>query len=252
MKTILVTSVIILILFSCSHNKDFIEKNCEALKAQGIIDSFPYPVRPGSQEWKDLSSSDEMVEAVTVPESELKRMCTHGLVYTCVYCPLFYDLMVCNFIRDCFVGMTEHINSFGELITRPDAGLELFNYYKTYFDTTKSNIIYTVEQLRIHCVETFFAQREFLTKLDEQELKSVLIDAYGKLKYKQRNNISTMSIASCNYLIVNILYYNLEYEPIIELIDRNNMEPFLTNQMWFENQPVDSIGYLAERYILDH
>jgi hypothetical protein len=61
-----------------------------------------------------------------------------------------------------------------------------------------------------------------------------------------------MSIASSNYLIVNILYYNLEYEPIMDLIDRNNMEPFLNNQMWFENQPVDSIGYWAKKYILDH
>jgi hypothetical protein len=252
MKTAFVTTVIILIFFSCSHEKDFILKDCEALKAQGIIDSFPYPVRPGSGEWKDLSSSAEMVEAVTVPEGELKRMCTNGLVYTCVYCPLFYDLMVCNFIHDCFIGLTEQINSFGELITRPDAGPELFDYYKTYFDTTKSNIIYTDAQIRIHCVETFFAQQEFLTKLDETELLSVLTDAYGKLKFKQRNNVSLMSIASSNYLIVNILYYNLEYEPIMDLIDRNNMEPFLNNQMWFENQPVDSIGYWAKKYILDH
>lgn len=252
MKTTLVTSILIITFFSCSHNKDIIPKDCEELKAQGIIDSFPYPFKPGSAEWKSLKSHSEMVAAVTVPESELQSMCTQGLVYTCIYCPLFIDLFVCNHIRDCFLGLTENVNSFGELITRSDAGIELFNYYKTSFDTTKSSTKYSEAQFKIYKIETFFTQQEFLTTLNEQELKVVLADVYSKLKYKQKNNVTGMSLNSSNYLLSNILYHNLQYEPLIELINRNDMGWFLNDQMWLVNQPVDSIEYFTKKYLLEH
>jgi hypothetical protein len=252
MKTTLVTSVLIIIFFSCSRHKDIIPKDCEELKVQGIIDSFAYPFRPGSAEWKKLTSHTDMVAAVTVPKNELQSMCTQGLVYTCIYCPLFIDLFACNHIYDCFLGLTENINSFGELIIRSDAGSELFDYYKTLFDTTKSSTKYIDTQFKIYGIETFFAQQEFLTKLNEQELKAVVIDAYNKLKYKQKNNVSSMSIKSSNYLLANILYHNLIYEPMINLIDRNNMDLFLYDQMWLVNQPIDSIEYLTNKYILEH
>jgi hypothetical protein len=252
MKTTFVTVVLVIIFFSCSHNKEITPKNCEELKAQGIIDSFPYPFKPGSSEWQSLKSQSEMVAAVTVPENELQSMCTQGLVYTCVYCPLFIDLFACNHIRDCFLGLTENVNSFGELITRHDAGIELFNYYKTFFDTTKNSTKYTDAQFKIYGIETFFAQQEFLITLNGQELRAVLADAYSKLKYKQKNNVTGMSINSSNYLLSNILYHNLHYEPLIELIDRNDMGYFLYDQMWLVNQPIDSIQYFTEKYLLDH
>jgi hypothetical protein len=252
MKTSFFIVVLIIIFFSCSSHKEINPKNCEELKSQGLIDSFQYPFKPGSAEWGKLTSSTEMINAVTVPQNELQSMCTHGLVYTCIYCPLFIDLFVCNHIRDCFLGLTENVNSFGELITRSDAGIELFNYYENFFDTTKSSTKYFEAQFKIYGIETFFAQQEFLTTLNEQELKDVLIDAYSKLKYKQRNNVSRMFINSSNYLLSNILYHNLHYEPLIELIDRNDMSWFLYDQMWFVNQPIDSIEYFTERYIVDH
>lgn len=252
MKTTFFTVVLMIIFFSCTQHKELVPKDCGELKAQGIIDSFPYPFKPGSAEWKNLTSHTDMIKAVTVPESELKRMCTQGLVYTCIYCPLFIDLFVCNHIRDCFIALTENVNSFGELVTRSDAGIELFNYYKTFFDTTKSSTKYIEAQFKIYEIETFFAQQEFLITLNEQELENVLADAYSKLKYKQRSNVSRMSINSSNYLLSNILYHNLHYEPLIELIDRNDMGWFLNDQMWLVNQPIDSIEYFTEKYLLDH
>jgi hypothetical protein len=249
MKATFISVVLVIIFFSCSHNKEIISKDCEILKAQGIIDSFAYPFRPGSAEWKSLKSHSEMIAAVTVPESELKSMCTQGLVYTCVYCPLFIDLFACNHIRDCFMSLTDNVNSFGELITRNDAGIELFNYYKICFDTTKISTKYTDAQFKIYGIETFFAQQEFLTTLNEQELKTVLSDVYSKLKYKQENDVTTMSITSSRYLLCNILYHNLQYEPLIKLIDRNDMNWFLNSQMWLVNQPVDSIDYFAGKYL---
>jgi hypothetical protein len=251
MKTTFIS--LVLVIFSCScSNKEIIPKDCEKLKAQGVIDSFPYPIRPGSAEWKELKSHTEMVAAVTVPESELKTMCTQGLVYTCVYCPLFIDLLVCNHIRDCFLGLTKNINLFGELITRSDAGTELFTYYKTLFDTTKNSTRYIDVQYKIYSVETFFAQQEFLSKLTDQELNEVFTDAFSKLEYKQKYSLGWIYIHSSYYLLGNLLYYNLHYEPFINFIDRYDMEIFLYDQMSLSNQPVDSIKYYSEKYLQDN
>ena len=249
MKATIISVVFVIFIFSCSRNKEFLPKDCEELKAQGIIDSFPYPFRPGSAEWKSLKSHDEMIAAVTVPENELQDMCTQGLVYTCVYCPLFIDLFTCNHLRDCFLSLTENVNSFGELITRSDAGTELFNYYRTFFDTTKTTAKDIDVQFKIYGIETFFGQQEFLSKLNDQELRDLLSDVYGKLKYKQGNNVTGMSITSSRYLLANILYHNLQYEPLVKLIDINDMGWFINSQMWLVNQPVDSIDYFAGKYL---
>jgi len=251
MKSAIITVALLIIIFSCSHN-EIIPSDCEALKAQGIIDSFSYPFRPGSSEWKSLNSHTEMIAAVTVPEEELHSMCTQGLVYTCVYCPLFIDLFVCNHLRDCFLGLTGNVNSFGELITRSDAGSELFNYYRTYFDTTKSGSKALETQFKIYEFETFFGQHEFLITLNNYELNAVIREVYSKLKYKQRNNVTGMSINSSRYLLGNILYHNLKYEPLIDLIDRNDMIWFINDQMWLDDQPVDSIDYFTEKYLLEY
>jgi hypothetical protein len=114
---------ILIFCFSCNHHEEVAPKDCQALKNQGIIDSFPYPIRPGSSDWANLSNQDEKYEAVYVPENILQNMCTQGLVYTCVYCPLFINLTVFNTIRSGFVALSENINSFGELINRSDASI---------------------------------------------------------------------------------------------------------------------------------
>jgi len=246
---VLLLIVLVIMCFSCSHHKEVLPKDCEELKAQGIVDSFPYPIRPGSPEWENLSNQEEKYQAVNIPDNILQNMCTHGLVYTCVYCPLFWNLTAANDIRTGFLSLSDNINSFTELINRYDAGIELFEYYKTLLDTTLHNISLASLQIQIYHTEIFFAQQEFLVKLNTNELQDVLQEAYNKLFEKVNHNLYNECIKGSYYLMSNILYYNLAYEPLIEFIDRNDLFFFLNNFWSINEETSDSLKYYAELYI---
>jgi hypothetical protein len=240
---------VVLFCTSCNNHEEFIPKDCEALKIQGIIDSFPYPIRPGSSEWANLSNQDEKYDVVNVPEDILQNMCTHGLVYTCVYCPLFMNLTVFNHIRSGFTALCDNINSFAELIDRSDASFELFEYYKTLFDTTSHNILIISVQIQMYHTEIFFAQQEFIGKFDTNELQNILIYVYNKLLQKEEQNLQSMEIDGSYYLMSNILYHNLEYKPLIDFIERNYLTPFIDDCRLISGQSVDSVKYYSKKYI---
>ena len=250
--------ILVFLLFSigsCNKNGnsiDEIPKDCEELQALGIIDSFAYPIRPGTIEWESLENQDAKWDAVNVPDAILEDMCTHGLVYTCVNCPLFLLLTVYNNIYTGFVSLRDHINSFDELINRDDAGIELFNYYQTLFDTTWQSIGQIESQVQILHTEIFFAQQEYLGKLNVSEELDVLLEAYNILLDKETHQLDIDCINGSYYLTSNILYYNMEYEPLISFIDREELDDFLTDIKPISDENRDSLKYYTEQFILDN
>lgn len=253
--SLLILLLLVYCIGSCTKNGNNIEeisKDCEELKGLGIIDSFPYPIRPGTIEWENLENQDAKWDAVNVPSTILQEMCTHGLVYTCVYCPLFNLLTVYNDIQTGFVSLRDHINSFAELINRNDAGTELFNLYRTLFDTTWQSIKQVETQVQILHTEIFFAQQEYLGKLNEIERLDVLLEAYNILLGKEINQFDIDCINGSYYLICNILYHNLEYQPLISFIDGESLEEFLNNIRPISDETRDSLKYYTELFLLDY
>ena len=231
---------------------DEIPKDCEELQAFGIIDSFAYPIRPGTIEWESLENQDAKWDAVNVPDAILEDMCTHGLVYTCANCPLFFMLTVYNNIYTGFASLRDHINSFDELIRREDAGIELFNYYQTLFDTTWQSIGQIESQVQILHTEIFFAQQEYLGKLNVSEELDVLLGAYNILLDKETHQLDIDCINGSYYMISNILYYNVEYEPLISFVDREDLSAFLNDIKPISDENRDSLKYYTELFILDN
>jgi len=253
-RIVLHVCLLSLIYYSCSHENEVIPtpKDCEELKAQGIIDSFPYPIRPGSEAWLNLDNRTERLEALSVPADILEEMCTHGLVYTCMYYPLFItDLNACNSPRDCFLGLC-YVNSFDELTKREDAGIELFNYYKILTDTTLNNIKPIGYTIQIYSVELFFSQQEFISKLNRELSNEVLLTAYNNLLIKEKI-VREMTIYAANlFLTSNILYYNIKYQPLIDFIDNNNpLFIFYNPDLWNEDL-IDSLRFYTEEYVIEN
>jgi len=247
--------VLSLIYYSCSNDNEIIPtpKNCEELKAQGIIDSFPYPIRPGSDAWSNINTQTERYEAVSVPADILEEMCTHGLVYTCVYCPIFItQLTVFNCDRDGFLSLCNHINSFGELIKREDAGIELFDYYTFLTDTALNNITLFSCRFQIYSVEIFFSQQEFLSQFNSDLLNEVLLKAYDNLLIKEKLEIDRTYCAANLYLTTNILYYNIKYQPLIDFIDNNETLGILCKSGLWNEEVTDSLRYYTEEYFIEN
>lgn len=242
------------ICFSCSlhNNNESIElKKCDELKLQGIIDSFAYPVRPGSNEWKNLKNQAEKIKAVCVPANILEEMCTRGLVYTCAYCPMFItQLLAFSSIRSGFMSLCSNINSFDELTNREDAGIELFDYYIKLTDTNLNDIKPFEYQLQIYSIELFFSQQEFLSKFNKELLNEVLLKAYGNLLVKEKFNIDKWLYVSNLYLTANILYFNIKYQPLIDFIDNKPFDIFFNTNFWNEDI-IGPLRFHTEKYILE-
>jgi len=247
--------LLLVICACCSHDNNNIpiSKNCEELKAQGIIDSFPYPIRPGSEAWSNIDNQTERYEAVSVPTDILEEMCTHGLVYTCVYCPIFItQLNAFNCDRDGFLSLCSNINSFGELIKRENAGIELFDYYKKLTDTTLNNIIPVEYYMQIYSVEIFFAQQEFLSQFNHESLIEVYLKAYDNLLIKEKLGMSMTTYIANLYLTANILYYNIKYQPLIDFIDNNETLYIMCISNQWNEEVYDSLRCYTEEYVIEN
>ncbi len=256
MKNIVCILIILFVIsLSCIKKNNDTPKNCKELKSLGIIDSFSYPIRPGSAEWAELETMDQKYEAVNVPISILNNMCTHGLVYTCVYCPLFYNIIAFNSIHTGLAVLINKINSFEELINRIDANEELLDYYSSLFppdnDTVSTNFLKTETLMQMFFTELFFAQQEFLSKMSTNDLHTVLQEVYSKLSIKRKYNLTKEYLNGSYYLICNILYYNLQYVPIVDYINRNDLLFFVNDFYPLSNTSADSLDFHISTYLTE-
>jgi hypothetical protein len=248
-------SLILLTIISCKKNiSSHLQKDCEVMKQTGIIDSFSYPVRPGTVEWKKLKNNQEMLYAVNIPEYILHNMCTLGLVYTCVQCPLYWDILAWEDKDTGFKFMVDNINSFSELIQRDNAGKELFDYYRTLtpsdYDTTWNPIKQGDFMLQIYITEIYLSRQAFLGLLTDDELECVVKESYVKFQEKEENGLSERCKLGSFYLIGNILYYNINFKPFISFVENNSyIEYFLSDFRPVINNHLDSLKYYTELFL---
>jgi len=253
---LLIFSSFLVIILSCEKQENTSQKNCDEMKLMGVIDSFSYPILPGTPEWKKLKNTEEKRKAVNIPEEILQNMCTHGLVYSCVKCPSYREIWAFNYQQVGFDILVRDINSFAELCKREDAGREFFDYYRTLqpsdYDTTWTNIEKGDFVIHIYTTEFYLSRQVFLTQLTNSELEDIVSEVYLKYKEKEKYDLSKFCILGSFYLISNILYYNLEYKPFISFAKNNQrMQMFLSN---FVPSPItytdlDSLKFYTQSFL---
>jgi len=256
MKTI-TFFVIAVVLFSCNDSSESFQLTCEQKKQAGIIDSFSYPIQPGSTEWAQLSNWEEKRKAVSVPDEILKNMCTHGLVYTCVQCPLYFDIWAFNSKQNGFEMQVKGINSFAELNQRDDAGREFFDYYRSLkpsvFDKTWSTTKQGDFSAQIYITEIYLSRQAFLMKLPNAELVELVKEAHKKYFEKKEYGLGRLCETGSYFLISHILYHNFNYKPLVEYINRANLEnSFMMTFLPLNDQLTDSLSYHTERFLETH
>ncbi len=245
-----------IVIFSCQKQENTFQKRCAELKSMGIIDSFSYPVVPGTPEWRELENWEEMIDAVNIPEDTLHNMCTHGLVYSCAQCPMYRVIWAYEDKQDGFDVMVRDINSFAELCQRQDAAREFFDYYHTLqpadYDTTWTNIEKGDFMIHIYVTEVYLSRQVFLTQLTTNELENIVNHTYLKYQEKEKYDLSELCKLGSFFLIGNILYYNIEYQPFISFVENNQRMPvFLSN---FAPAPVtyadfDSLKFYTKSFL---
>lgn len=67
-----------------------------SLAAQKINTPYDFPIKPGTEEWKQLKSGEEMVRVCKIPDSILTSLTTEALAKTCLSYPLLNEVFYAN------------------------------------------------------------------------------------------------------------------------------------------------------------
>jgi len=89
---------------------------------------YDYPVKPGSDAWKNFKTHTEMVKACMIPDNILKNMTTDALTKTVMDYPLMIDMLALPTQYDGYQGIYCLFNGLQELASRKDAVISLNNY----------------------------------------------------------------------------------------------------------------------------
>ena len=81
-----------------------------SIMAQGNSSAYDYPVKPGTPEWKALTSHSQMQEVCQIPADVLENMPTKALVQTCLDYPLYGDMLAYDNTQEGFDQVTAGFN----------------------------------------------------------------------------------------------------------------------------------------------
>lgn len=168
---------------------------------QSINVPYDFPIKPGTEKWKEFKTGEEMVAACEIPINILQNMSTEALAETCLNYPLALDYSAFNDER---VGIKHIINNFNglqELSKRADGALELIKLYKKIpIDTRQVKISTQFKNnasiLHISYLELLLADNCFKDKLSTSEcveLQKIVQTKYEE-KLKDNNAYSLFSI----------------------------------------------------------
>jgi len=172
-------------------------------QAASANDTYDYPIKPGTEEWKAFQTHDDMLKACQIPEDILKNMSTKGLVETVLEYPLLGDMMAYSGIQQGFEAVASQFNGLPELLNRKDAGTELLAVYskmdpldieENWGDVQKGAYTFSIAN-----VEILLAQNEILDNLSEIQLEGLTVEA--RLKYRAKQQSATYGPTGEEYSI---------------------------------------------------
>lgn len=189
---ILCLSIFIL---SCSKEETTLiihECSCIVETAQ---DTYIYPIRPGSDEWDSITTSDGFADATQISFNDLNKMSTTGLIETCLENPNFFDLYLSETPQLFYNNFSHLFNVCKVLVKRDDAMEKLIERYSSMCVRCAENnyssysgkggeIMYAFDQ-----IELLMAQNDFLSKISRSnrlELAKKVLE-----KYEEKLNINT-------------------------------------------------------------
>lgn len=175
------------LLFECKEkDPDIVTSECNCF-IETAKDTYKYPIRPRSEEWKAFTSSEQMVEATQIPYSILESMSTIGVFESCVENPLNLNLFITLEPQRFYDSFKETFNVYKELIKRDDIATELIKRYSSMcsecdannysnFSGKGGNVEYSFAS-----IELLLAQEDILSKVSKEqcyELAQLALNAY--------------------------------------------------------------------------
>ncbi len=149
---------------------------------------YEFPVKPGTEEWKEFSSGKEMIDACQVPENVLQSMNTAALVQTCLNYPLIGHIYAYNDLQTGAKAVIAEFNGFKELLQRPDAGAEIMKLYGKMKPVDLKKEWSLLEKgefaFKFATIELLLAQQPVINNLSKEQKKALVAESLQKFKEK--------------------------------------------------------------------
>lgn len=167
---------------------------CILFLSLGIFgQTWDYPVKPGTEEWKKFQSNEEMVKACQIPESILQSLSTNELTDICLRYPLLYDVFAFNNTDEGLDKLFSDFNGIRELYKRKDASDNLIKRYiqkvnsfsllnEDYSELEKGDFIVSVDMLEL--ILSHYGLQNVERKEIAKKILSSLVEGYEtKFRY---------------------------------------------------------------------
>lgn len=231
--------IILLVIFLFSCEKQTVPtltyrdvKQCDSLEAQGIVNDYNYPIKPGSPQWGNFT--DEQKEMVLlIPADTLQVMCTHSLIETCFNYPLLWQIANYNLFADWWTKIMVSFNGIPELLQRPETNEKMLNHYLNFneypFSATANELEKYTIATRLTFMELFLAHENVVSSFSDEQL--IQLGDKAKLLWEIKNEQLPQDDAitptySC-YLLGRIMYYNGYGSFIIKCNTNQDLENFV-------------------------
>ena len=226
-----------------------------------VADKYVYPILPGTEEWKNLGSGEEIIKAHQIPDDTLGNISTLGLVRSFLDIPMLHS----NYHLSSDASPTgrmnkiyPYYNSAQEIINREDAGEALLIYYDAIaFDCLASQkeidgmnfddqVREAAKQMdfmvQIAAVEVFFAQPKILENFNHTDRQKVVVKLLDKSKQMEQMHIEGFRNYAALEVIANVMYLS-NYHPIVDYFGSGK------NYITLMSSDVDDIILFANQFI---
>lgn len=217
---------------------------------------YDFPIKPGTPEWKSLSSHAERLKVCQIPETIIKKMTTDDLLQTCLNYPFYGDMMAYNTFQQGIENVISDFNGLQEFLRRKDAGANMIECYQKMnpesFDEKWTLVEKGEYAAKMYYLEILMAQDVILTNLNKDKriiLLSISMQKYqSKLKYPEIYSI--LSLENIALLMGRILLKQ-NYEPFVLKISKNEkLNTFIKQGVLFDTKLINEIVYHTQQYLI--
>ena len=228
---------------------------CININSESEINTYTYPVQPGTDEWKSISGHDEMVAVCRIPDDILKNLSTSGLIDTILNYPLYGDMRAYNTLQQGFSAMSSQFNGFQELYNRQDAGEKLIEKYRSLdpaaIDADWSLIQKGDYDWSIQNIEVLLVQDAIQDKLNDTQKANLLQEAIAKYRTKlQYGEVYSKYSQQTSLWLAGRTLQNLKYEPFVKTMESDiSLQDFLNNGSFPDESDLKEILLKADTYL---
>jgi len=177
----------------------------------GAQEDDSFPIKPGSEKWKSFKSHSQKVEALQLPEQELKNMPTAKLLEVCINYPMAPEISAYNTPQEGIEMIIRHFNGLQELMKRDDAGIFLMLRYGKLnpLDLEKDWTPVKIGEFafKMRYIELLLAQEQVFSRLNGIQRRRLLKLSIQKFdsKAKKPDVYGLMSLSTPALLMAKVL-----------------------------------------------